>query len=93
MLGEVQKNPGTTFIFHFPVGVWLVSRNKAEKRTITPGNLMLISILYQIIMILGDSIWLGGFKLEDEVFDVYDVDAKYLECRYDEDFIMYDRHE
>ena len=54
---------------------------------------MLISILYQIIMILGDSIWLGGFKLEDEVFDVYDVDAKYLECRYDEDFIMYDRHE
>ena len=34
-----------------------------------------------------------GFKLGNEVFDVYGVDAKYLEYRFDEEFILYDRYE
>ena len=36
---------------------------------------------------------LGGFELGDEVLDVYSLDKKYIECRYDEDFMLYDRHE
>ena len=51
---------------------------------------MMISIFYQIILILRESILLGGFKLIDEVPNVYGVDAKYLECRSDEDFIVHD---
>ena len=54
---------------------------------------MLISIFYLIILILGDSVLLGEFKLGDEVLDVYGVDAKYLKFRSDEDFIFYGRHE
>ena len=34
-----------------------------------------------------------GFKLGNEVFDVYGADAKYLEYRSDEEFILYDRYE
>ena len=54
---------------------------------------MLIYISYHIIMILVESVLLGGFKLGDEVLDVYGVDAKYLEYRSDKDLILYDRHE
>ena len=35
----------------------------------------------------------GGFKIVYEVLDVYGVDPKILECRSDEDFILYDRNE
>ena len=48
---------------------------------------------YQIILILGESIFLCGFELGDEVLDIYGVDAKYTECRFDEDLIYYNRHE
>ena len=44
---------------------------------------MLFSIFNQIIMILGESVLLREFKLGYEVLDIYDVDAKYLECSYD----------
>ena len=54
---------------------------------------MLIYIFYQIVLILGESVLLGGFELGDEVLDVYGVDAKDLECISDEDLILYDRHE
>ena len=53
---------------------------------------MLIYILYQIILILGEYFVLGGFKLGYEVFDVYGLDFKYLECRYNRGFILYARH-
>ena len=43
---------------------------------------MLIYILYPIILILGESFVLGGFKLGYEVLDGYGLDFKYLECRY-----------
>ena len=53
---------------------------------------MLISILYQIILIIGEYILLGGLKLGDKGLDVYGVDAKYIECISDEESIYYDRH-
>ena len=40
---------------------------------------MLISIFYQIILILGEYVMLGGFKLGDEVLDVYGVTTTCLE--------------
>ena len=42
---------------------------------------MLIYIFYQIIMIIGEYVLLGGFKIGDEVLDVHGVDAKYPEDR------------
>ena len=55
--------------------------------------MMQISILHQIILVFGDSVSLGVLKLGDEVLDFYGVDTNFLECRYDEDFVLYDRHE
>ena len=54
---------------------------------------MWISIFYHITLILGYSVFLGEFKLGYEVLDVYGVDAKFVECIYDEDFILYDKLE
>ena len=48
---------------------------------------MQISIFYLIVMILGDSVLLGGFTLADEALDVYGVDNKYIDCRSYEYFI------
>ena len=79
LLGEFKHNPVTACIFYFPIGVWLVSKTKAEKSTIPPGNIMLIAILNQIILIIEDSILFGRFKLGDEVLDFYGVDTKF--CR------------
>ena len=53
-----------------------MSNTKAENRTIPPVNLMLVGIYNHIILILGESVLLGEFKLEDEVVDVYGVDGK-----------------
>ena len=39
---------------------------------------MLIAIFYQVILILGDSVLLGGFELGYYVLDVYDVGAKFI---------------
>ena len=93
LLGEVQHNPDTTWIFNLPASVWLVYRTKTEKINILPLNMMLIYIFYHIILILGDSVLLGGFKLGDKAPGVYGVDAKFIECISDDDFILYDRHE
>ena len=54
---------------------------------------MLIAIYYQIIMNIGYSGLLRGFKHGYEVLDVYGVGAKFVECRYGEYFILYARHE
>ena len=53
----------------------------------------MVSIYHQIIMILGEYILLGGFKLGEEVLDFFGVEEKFVEFRSDEDFILYDRHE
>ena len=36
---------------------------------------------------------LCGFEPGDVVIDVYSMDKQILECRSDEDFMLYDRHE
>ena len=53
---------------------------------------LLYSVVYQLILILGDSVLLGGFKLGDEVFSVSGVDDKSSEWRSDGDFILYDKN-
>ena len=53
---------------------------------------MLITIFYQIILVIGSSVLLGGFELGDEVLDVYGVE-KNCKCSSDEDFLLYERHE
>ena len=42
-----------------------------------------------IAIIIGDSVLLGLFELLDEFLGVH----KFVEFRYDEDFILYDIHE
>ena len=54
---------------------------------------MQITIFYNITLIIGYSVLLGVFKLGYDVLSAYDVDTKFAECRSDEDFIFYDRHE
>ena len=93
LLREVQQNLGTTCIFHFPFSALLVSKTKSENCSIPPVNLMMIAILYQIILVIGDSVLLGGFKLGDEFLYVYCVDAKFVEWRSYGYFILYYRHE
>ena len=58
-----------------------MSKTKVENKNISLLNLMQISIFYLIVMILGDSVLLGGFTLADEALDVYGVDNKYIDCR------------
>ena len=38
--------------------------------------MILIEIYNHIILIMGDSVLLGGLKLGDEILDVYGVDEK-----------------
>ena len=92
LLGEVQQNPGTTFVFLFLFGVWLLSKTKLDKSTIPTGNIVLIYILYQIILIIEYSVLLGGLELVYEVPNVYGVYARYIEFISDEDSILYGRH-
>ena len=55
-----------------------MSKDKSEKVNIPLVNLMLIPTFYQIILILGDFVLLGGSELGDEVLYVYGVDAKFV---------------
>ena len=55
--------------------------------------MILISISYQIILVIGDSLFFGGFEIGEEVLVVYGEEAKFVECRSDDDFIWYARHE
>ena len=50
---------------------------------------MLIYIFYQMILILEDSVLLGGFELVYEVLDYYGVYETFLQCRSDEDLILH----
>ena len=54
---------------------------------------ILISDFYQIFLILGDSVLLGGFKIEDDFLGVSGVDNKLYGCRSGGDIILYDRNE
>ena len=46
---------------------------------------------YQIIMLFGDSDFLGRLKIGDEALYISGMDAKISEYRSDGDFIFYDR--
>ena len=56
-----------------------MSNTKSEKSTRPQGNLILVEIYYQIIMIIGDSVLLGGFKIGYEVLDVFGIYDKFVE--------------
>ena len=57
----------------------MVYKTKADRSTIPHVNLMLIANSYNIILILGDYVLLGGFGLGDEVLAVYGMDNKFVE--------------
>ena len=71
----------------------MTPKTKAEMSTSSRGNLMLIAIFHHIILFIGDSVLLVGFQILDEVLGFFGVDEKFVECRYNEDFILYGRHE
>ena len=54
---------------------------------------MLIEIPHHIILIIGDSALLGGFKLGDNVLDFFGVDETIVSCISDEELILYYIHE
>ena len=53
----------------------------------------MISVLYQIILIIGYPILLGGFKIGDEVPNKSGLGAIFIGHGTDGDFILYNIHE
>ena len=64
-----------------------------DQITIPPVIMMMVDVLYQLILFLGDYILLGGFKLEYEVLYLLVFDAKFSGCRSDGDLILDDNYE
>ena len=81
------------YSLNFPVSAWMLSKTKSEKSTRPLENLILITISYQIIIILGESVLLGGFELGNGDLGVFGVKEKFLGCRYDKELILYEIHE
>ena len=54
---------------------------------------MLISILYQLLLVIGDPILLGRFKMSDEVLDHSVMIAIFVGHDKYVDLILYDIHE
>ena len=50
-------------------------------------------MFYQILLIIGNSILLEGFEFGYEALYISGVGTKFPGCRYNEDFILCDRHE
>ena len=48
----------------------------------------MVAVFYQLLLIIGDSVLLGRFKLGDEPLDISGVDAKISGYQYDEEFIL-----
>ena len=59
---------------------------------ITTKNLMIIAVLYQLLLVIGCPILLGGFKLGDEVLDQWGLGAIFIGHGMDGYFILYDSH-
>ena len=66
---------------------------KANRSTIPPGNLILISGFYHILLFLGDIIFGWRFKRLYEIPYLLGVDTNFYECRADGDFILDDSYE
>ena len=55
--------------------------------------MILISIFYQLLLVIGDPILLGGFKMGDEVLDQYGLRSIFVGHGVDGDLILDDSHE
>ena len=55
--------------------------------------MILVAVLYQFFLFIGDPILLGGFKLGDDTLALSGVGAKYFGRGEDADFILDDGHE
>ena len=58
-----------------------------------PQNMILISVFYQLLLLIGDPIWLGWFKLGDEVLDLLVLGAIFIGDYADRYFILDENHE
>ena len=65
-----------------------MARFKAEHITSPTVNIVMIAFLYQLLLDIGDSIFLGGLKLGYEVLGISGVDINKSGCRADGDFIL-----
>ena len=57
-----------------------------------PQNLMLVTVFNQFLLVVGDPILLGGFKMGDKAFDQSGLGAIFLGNGADGDFVLYNRH-
>ena len=65
-----------------------MARFKAEQITSPTGNIAMIAFLYQLLLDIGDSILLVGFKLGYAVLGMSGVDINKSGCIADGDFIL-----
>ena len=56
--------------------------------TFPPRNIMLVSVFYQLLVVIVDPIFLGGFKMGDEFLDQSGLGAIFVGHGMDEDFIL-----
>ena len=56
--------------------------------TCPPLNLMLITVFYHILLVIGDPILLGGIKMSDEVLDQSGLGAIFFSHSADGYFIL-----
>ena len=92
-MGKFEHNTGTTRRIHFPLGVFLLPNYKSQNTTTPTVNIMLIYFFYQILLILGDSILLGGFELGDDLLDVSSAYTKNQGYISDGNLFLDHRHE
>ena len=55
--------------------------------------MMQIDVFYKLILVIGETILLGGFKMGDEVLDLLVPGAIFIGHGVDADFILDDRDE
>ena len=67
----------------------MMSKSKADKTDLPPENIILFSVIYQLLLLIVDSILLGRFKLGDEVLDVSGLGSIFSGHGADGDFILY----
>ena len=66
----------------------MVAMFKSEHITSPLGNLVLIAVFYNILLVIGGYTFLGGFKHGYGVIDLSVVDDKISICRADGYFIL-----
>ena len=61
--------------------------------TFPPQNLILIYVFYQLLLVIGYPILLGGFKMGDEVIDQSGLGAIFVVHGVDGDSVLNESHE